>query len=557
MAERDFAVGVELGQLGNYFAESMQPDSFLRRGEFDVCIVLVPLESIIAEIIEPTARVEDVRRSIQHYLDCLDHLASWYHGLIVVCNFAVWQPSLARRFQSQQSCSPRYATVEANQILAAHVKSHRNTVISDLDYLASRAGAEAFFSARNMTTVMQPFSPTGFHAICVDWAELCRIHFRGSPKCIVVDCDNTLWGGIVGEDGIHGIRIGETYPGVCFQRFQEQLRQLKKLGFLLAINSKNNEADIRAVFEQHQSMVLKWDDFAAAKVNWQDKASNMMALAEDLNLGVESFLFIDDSVFEIEFVRRSFPSILTLAVPAELWKLPELLPSCPALDRLGLTAEDRLKTEMYARERHRKMVQEQTSSIDEYLRRLGLKMTIERFDAQLHGQRAVQLLQKTNQFNLTTRRYTEKELSELDQAGAMIYLASLKDNFGDYGRIALGIIRLDGPQPLLDSFLMSCRAIGRNAETVFLAFLLECLRTRGLGKLRAQFIPSGRNQVSAGFLASQGFQLLEETDNVRFYEKEESLSFADVTKYFEINCVEDKGGAPVSGDIRVHGGATT
>ena len=542
MAARDFAASVELGQLGNYFAESMQPDSFLRRGDFDVCIVLVPLDLIAADIAVATSRVEDVRRSMQHYLDCLDHLAAWYSGLIVVCNFAAWQPALARRFQSRQSRSPRYAIGEANRILATQVESHNNMVISDLDYLASRAGADKFFSARDMMTVVQPFSPAGFQALGEDWAELCRMHFRGSPKCIVVDCDNTLWGGVVGEDGVQGLRLGETYPGVCFQQFQRQLKQLKELGFLLAVNSKNNEADVRAVFEQHPGMVLRWDDFAAARVNWQDKASNMSALAEELNLGVDSFLFIDDNAFEIELVRGVFPGILTLTVPAEAWKLPELLPACPALDCLGITAEDRRKAEMYAQERQRIAVQEHTASLDEYLARLGLKMTIERFDAQRHSQRAVQLLQKTNQFNLTTRRYAEKELLELARGGALIYLASLKDNFGDYGRIALAIVRLDGPQPVLDNFLMSCRAIGRKAETMFLAFVIEKLKARGLGKLQAQFIPSARNQVSAGFLLDHGFQLLEKTDNVECYERELKSPLSDVVKYFEMTYMEDDGG---------------
>ena len=518
MAVRDFAAGVELGQLGNYFAEATQSDSFLRRGDFEVCLVLVPLESIAADVAAATGRTEDVRRSLQHYLDCLDHLASWYSGLIVVCNFAAWQPLLARRFQSQQSRSPRYAIAEANRILAACVESHKNSVISDLDYLAGRAGA----------------------------GELCRIHFRGPPKCIVVDCDNTLWGGVVGEDGIHGLRLGETYPGVCFQQFQRQLKELKELGFVLAVNSKNNEGDVRAVFEQHPGMVLQWGDFAATRINWQDKASNMSALAEELNLSVDSFIFIDDNAFEIELIRRTFPGILTLTVPTETWKLPQLLPACSALDRLRITTEDLAKTEMYAQQRQRKAVQDQTSSLDEYLARLGLKMTIERYDPQRHGQRAAQLLQKTNQFNLTTRRYAEKELLELDRSGALIYLASLKDNFGDYGRIALAIIRLDSPQPMLDSFLMSCRAIGRKVETMFLAFLIENLKSRGLEKLQAQYIPSPRNQVSAGFLADHGFQLLEKTEAVERYERELGSPLVDVGAYFEMTYLDED-----------HGGTTT
>jgi len=533
MAARDFAASVELGQFGNYHAEATQAESFLRRDSFDVCIVVVPLETIAADINDATARIDDVQATIVHFLDCLDRLSDWFSGLIVVCNFAPGQPLLARRLQSQQPGSPRYAYGAANHLLAAHLEGRRNVVLCDLEHLAGQIGAAEFFSARNMATVLQPFSPAGFQLLADDWAELCRMHFRGPAKCIVLDCDNTLWGGIVGEDGIHGLRLGETYPGVCFQQFQRQLKQLRQMGFLLALNSKNNEADVRAVFEQHPGMVLHWEDFAAVRVNWQDKAANMSSLAAELVLGADSFVFIDDNVFELELVRAAYPGLLTLAVPAETWKLPELLPRCAALDRPGLTREDLLKTEMYAQEQQRKQVQEQAPSLDDYLSRLGLKMTVERFDAARHASRAVQLLQKTNQFNLTTRRYVEKDLQELLAAGAWVYLAALQDRFGDYGRIALAIIRFDGPMPELDSFLMSCRAIGRKAETVLLTFLIERLQRLGFAQLRASFIPTERNQVSAGFLTDHGFKPVASSGQEHCYERDTRVPLPEAAKYFE------------------------
>ena len=276
---------------------------------------------------------------------------------------------------------------------------------------------------------------------------MCALHFRGAPKCIVVDCDGTLWGGVVGEDGIHGIRLGETYPGVCYQQFQRQLRQLKEVGFLLALNSRNDEADVRAVFEQHPGMVLKYDDFSAVRVNWNDKAANMAAIAEELNLGTESLVFIDDNAFELERVRSAHPGIACLAVPRETWKLPELLPGMAVLDRLSLTAEDRAKSAMYARERQRDALRGRVVSFDDYLRQLDLRMTIEGFTPERHLDRAVQLLQKTNQFNLTTRRHSQREVLDLHEAGAMIHVASLADRFGDYGRIALSIIVVEAGNP--------------------------------------------------------------------------------------------------------------
>ena len=188
---------------------------------------------------------------------------------------------------------------------------------------------------------------------------------------------------------------------------------------------------------------------------------------------------------------------------------------------------------MYAQERQRKQAQEHASSLDDYLARLELIMTIERFDALRHGQRAEQLLQKTNQFNLTTRRYAAKELLELDRQGAMIYLASLKDRFGDYGRIALAILRVDASVPEIDSFLMSCRAIGRKAETMFLRFLLERLADLGFGKVRASFVPTERNQVAARFLPDHGFQLLAAKGQEKCYERETGVPLLQAIDYYE------------------------
>ena len=533
MAALDFAASVELGQLGNVFAEATQADSFLGRGEFDVCIVLAPLETIAAGIGEMTTNVDDTQSAISPFLECLDRLSDWFTGLIIVCNFAPIQPLVARRLQAQKSRSPRYVYEEANRILAARVEARRNVALCDAAYLAGRPGAGEFFSARDMATVLQPFTPAGFQVIADDWAQICRLHFRGPAKCVVLDCDNTLWGGIVGEDGVHGLRLGETYPGVCYQQFQRQLKQLKQIGFLLALNSKNNESDVRAVFAEHPAMVLRWEDFAATRVNWEDKAANMTALADELNLGVDSFVFVDDNAFELERVRAVFPGLLTLAVPAETWKLTQLLPQCAALDRISLTREDISKSDMYAQERERKQVQEQASSLDDYLARLELKLTIERFDATRHGQRADQLLQKTNQFNLTSRRYAAKELLERERQGAMIYLASLKDRFGDYGRIALAIVSVDGSVPEIDSFLMSCRAIGRKAETMFLRFLLERLADLGFGKVRASFIPTERNQVAASFLPDHGFQPLAAAGQEKCYERETGVPLLDAIDYYE------------------------
>ncbi len=539
-AERDFAATIELGGLGNYQFEVASADSFLLAGGFDVCVVLVRAESVLAGLDDPTANFGDLEGAMRGFLECLDTVAERFAGLTIVCNFGPLGPSVGRRFQSQNAASSRYAIGRANQLLAARVQEHPRMLLCDLDYLAQQIGAAQFYSPRNMATALQPFSTVGFQRVCREWADLCHLHYRGAAKCIVLDCDNSLWQGIVGEDGMHGIRLGEGYPGVCFQQFQRQLKHLRDMGFLLAINSKNNEADIRAVFDQHPATVLKYDDFAAVRANWESKADNMASIAEELNLGMESFIFIDDNPFEIEQVKFACPSVACAQVPAESWKLPELLSTLVRLDRLAVTVEDRKKAAMYQQEQRRKATRAGTSRIEDYLSQLELEMTIEPFHPERHLERAVQLLQKTNQFNLTTRRHSASELLALAESGSMILLASLRDRFGDYGRIALAIVTFADGIPSLDTFLMSCRALGRRAETMFLTAILERLGKAGQSVLRAEYIPSNRNQVCAKFLSEHGFMEFagQLSPDGQCFERNLAFASSDVRAFYRVTIVE-------------------
>ena len=541
LAARDFAATVELGALGNYAGEMLADDSFVVRGRFDVCIVLLSWESLAAAAGDPQAEMGDAGHELQWFLHALDALAERFHGLIIVCNFAPPAFRLARRFQSQLPNGPRYALSRANRLLAEHVGPRANIVISDVEQLAQRLGTDNFYCSRNMMAMLQPFSVAGFQSVCDDWATLCSLHFRGSPKCIVVDCDGVLWGGIIGEDGLQGIQLGETYPGVCYQQFQRQLQQLKELGFLLALNSRNNEADIRTVFDRHPGMILKFDDFTAVRVNWNDKAANLAAIAEELNLGIESLVFVDDNPFELERAKSAHPRITCLQAPRETWNLPAMLPTTASLDRLSLTAEDTAKAAMYAQQRERKALSDRTASLDDYLRQLDLHLAIEQFSVDRHLARAVQLLQKTNQFNLTTRRYDESKIRDLQQAGATIHVASLRDRFGDYGRIGLSVVVFEPEGPVLDVFLMSCRALGRKAESVFLDFLKRRLRSLGLQQLRARFIPSGRNQMCADFLTQHGFELVggPDADGVRTYRGTLSSHTEGIAALFQVSIEEE------------------
>lgn len=504
LAEAGFAARVRLGELGAIAPEILSPDSFVYRDDIDVCIVAALAEHVLGAALDPAGAGGD--SSAAEYLAQLERLAMNFKGVVIACNLAWPVHSVAPMLQAQQTASGRYAVGRFNERLAGFTERHANLVVCDIEGLALHLGG-TLWSPRDMATAMQPFSPAGLAAVARRLAEACVLAKRAPVKCLVLDCDNTLWGGIVGEDGLAGIQLGETYPGWCFQVFQKQLDQLNRLGFLLALNSKNNEADVRAAFEQHRGMALRLDQIAALRVNWRDKVANMRELAEELNLGLESFVFIDDNDFELTLVREQLPRVRCLKVPAQPWLLPELLPRAGLIDRLRVTAEDRVKTRMYVEERRREEFRAAATDLEGYLRGLEIELTFEAFEAGRHLARAAQLTQKTNQFNLTTRRFSEAELLAAVQGGARAFLGGLRDRFGEYGRIAMALVTPSGdPQTCeLTLFLMSCRALGRGVEESFVRLVMGRMRAAGFARMTACFIPTARNGVCEDFLGRAKF----------------------------------------------------
>ena len=516
LAECSFAADLSLGRLGNIGPETWDDDTFVYAQPYDVCIVLATAEHVLPGLIRLSESAGQDAAAEAFTLQ-IEHLADRFRGLVIVCNLALPPFPLAPHLQAQNSAGGRYAVARANRRLAEACAKKPNLVVADLESLVFRMGTERFYSARDMLTAMQPFSAEAIPTLARQLAELCLLYRTTPVKCIVLDCDNTLWGGIIGEDGLSGIQLGETYPGLCYQQFQRQLDELSRLGFLLAINSRNNEADITEVFEKHPGMVLKTDQIAAAQINWQDKAANMREIARDLNIALDSLVFIDDSEFEINLIRDQLPEVRCLMVPQPPWALPGLLPSSGIIDRLSVTAEDRTKAGMYAQERRRRRYRQKAGSLEDYLRGLGIQMRFEPFDPARHLARAAQLTQKTNQFNLTTRRYTEADLREMSERGAAVFLASLSDRFGDYGRIALAIVKpAAAPRTCdLDVFLLSCRVIGRRVEDSFLGLVMAGMRQAGFERFAAELIPTARNAVCEDFLTRNGFVEISRTTDGR------------------------------------------
>jgi len=343
-----------------------------------------------------------------------------------------------------------------------------------------------------------------------------------SKKALIFDCDNTLWKGILGEDGYDNIEMSsKTKNGAIFAEVQNIALALNKHGVLIGLCSKNNPQDIDNVIKTHPDMQLKEENITINKSNWSDKVTNLKSIAKGLNIGLDSLVFIDDSSFEVNLIRDQLPQVTVLQVPEKLYEYPKLL-----RDNLGLfynlssTSEDSKKVEMYKQQVERDSAKSEFETLDDYLASLELTMTIFE-DEESIIPRMAQMTQKTNQFNLTTKRYTEADINKyIDSNSSKVYAISISDKFGDSGVTGLCIVKMDSESSSaeIDTFLMSCRIIGRNIEYAFMDYLIENLKENGIEKVQATYIKTLKNEQVKEFYSSCSFSEINSTNDIKEYE---------------------------------------
>ncbi len=333
-----------------------------------------------------------------------------------------------------------------------------------------------------------------------------------SYKCLVLDLDNTLWGGVIGDDGLDGIVLGQgSAMGEGFTAVQDYARELARRGVILAVSSKNDEANAWEPFDKHPDMTLRRTDIASFRANWQDKASNIRAIAADLNIGLDSLVFLDDNPFERNLVREELPMVAVPEVPDDDPALvPAVLADAGYFESLGITAEDLERTTQYQENRAREELRASVTDMDGYLRALEMRMVWNRFDS-VGQSRVVQLINKTNQFNLTTRRHNDADVAAIMADPRAIGLQiRLLDRFGDNGIIAIIIGRLTEPGTVtIDTWLMSCRVLGRGVERTTLDLVAAQAHALGATRLVGEYVPTKKNGMVREHYTKLGFTPLD------------------------------------------------
>ena len=378
--------------------------------------------------------------------------------------------------------------------------------VLDYDALVARHGSEHWHDERKWLTARLPIAAGYLLPMAREWMRFIVPLSGRIAKVLVVDLDNTLWGGVIGEDGMGGIKVGAEYPGAAYQALQRALLDLSRKGILLAVCSKNNLDDAMEALEKHPGMLVRAKHFAALRINWTDKAQNLREIAQELNVGIDALAFLDDNPFEREQVRAALPEVTVIDLPRSPMEYASAVRSCAAFERLTLSSEDQQRTEMYAAQKRLAEAEQSFQSKEDFFRFLEQEAELEPV-SELTLARVAQLTQKTNQFNLTTRRYTEPQIAAMaKQPGWHISSIRVRDRFGDHGLVGVAIAHDEGEQCEVDTFLLSCRVIGRTVETALLAHLAESAARRGRKRLVGWFLPTKKNAPARDFYQQHGFE---------------------------------------------------
>ncbi|MFG2822934.1 HAD-IIIC family phosphatase [Kitasatospora sp. NPDC048365] len=378
-----------------------------------------------------------------------------------------------------------------------------SVLVLDLDGVAAHGRGGAVRAGDRMRHAAgQAYAPEFLAAYAEELGRVVRAGLGRAAKCLVLDLDHTLWGGVVGDDGVAGLRLGGAYPGSAHRELQELAADLKQQGVMLAVCSKNEETIAREAVDTHPEMALRTGDFVAFSANWQPKPGNVAAMAERLNIGADAMVFVDDNPVERGLMRELLPQVATVGLPADPAGYAAVLAARGDFNVLSLTEEDRTRTELYRARAARAELADTAGSLEDYLAGLESELTVQPLDG-LNSARIVQLFGKTNQFNLTGRRFTADEVAG---GGLDFFAARLTDRFGDNGLIAaLALGRDADGARTVENFVLSCRVFSRRVETALLSLVLRAAAAEGAGEVRARYVETAKNRQFAGFYPDHGF----------------------------------------------------
>jgi len=513
---------VQVGAFNAYSKELLDSGSDLYAFNPEVVILATQTRDVLPEVWNNDFSAEDSEAQAVRTGADIEHLIgalrSRSNAHLILNTLEMPAYPNAGILDSQRNSGQCEAIRTVNRHIRDAAAKHLGVYVLDYDALIARFGRVNWGDESKWLTMRMPLGADSFVHLASEYIRFLLPLCGRVCKALVIDLDNTIWGGIVGEDGLDGIKLGAEYPGNAYLEVQRAILDLHRRGIILAICSKNNPDDALEVFKRHDAMLLRLDHFAATRINWKSKAENIRELAIDLNIGIDALAFLDDNPLEREEVRMLIPEVHVIDLPAGPAHFAAALRSTPVFERLALSQEDRDRGTYYLAEQQRAQLQSSGVALDDYYRSLGMEVEISAVTSRTIA-RVAQLTQKTNQFNLTTRRYSEQEIeSKAADAAWRVDALTATDRFGDYGLVGVAITNRIGDVCEIDSFLLSCRVIGRSVETALLSHVAREAASSGMRTLRGWYLPTRKNAPSKDFYPKHGFKMINESDGKMLFE---------------------------------------
>jgi FkbH-like protein len=535
---------IYISPYSTYAQAMLDPQSELHTFEPSIVLLAVQTRDIASELwsryahLAPDEGEAVVERVLSSFGTWIASFRSHSPAAIVVHSLEHPERPACGVLDLQSARSQYEALARLNLELRSLCRGNQGVYLLDYGGLVARRGWEAWHDEAMWWVARFPIAADCVSVLVDEWLRFIHPLTGRVCKALVCDLDDTLWGGTIGEDGLHGIQVGPEPPGVAYLELQRAILDIQRRGVLLAVCSRNNHEEALAALAEHPHMLLRPEHFAALRINWRDKAENLREIARELNLSVEALALLDDNPIERDLVRTQLPEVTVVDLPDAASGYASALRACPEFERLTLVAEDAERGRMYADERRRAELRQQVSSLEEFYHSLQMRATLSRADPPSTA-RVAQLTQRTNQFNLTTKRYSEQEVARLAEDPAWgVYCLRLEDRYGDSGIVGVALTREVGQAWEIDTLLLSCRVIGRTVESAFLAGLARLARDRGAMLLRGWFIPSYRNSPASDFFANHGFAQVAPEEQHSCWQLDLSVSAPEPPPWIAL-CLDD------------------
>lgn len=503
-----------------------------------VILIIDPISFLGDYLLNPyqlthSERKKFIKSKFNELKELISKLKSSVKTKIVIHNFDIPKYSPYGILENKQQFGFHDSIRYLNNNLQSISMNDPNLFVLDYDAFCSKNGTKNTLDYKMYYLADMRLPANYLIELCDEYLGYLRPLVSMVKKCIVLDLDNTLWGGILGEVGFSGIQLGPTPEGRSYWEFQKYLLSLHQRGIILAINSRNNLAEVLQVLRTHPHMILKEEHFSAIEANWQNKVTNMKSIAKHLNIGLDSFVFLDDDPYNRDLIRKSLKEITVVDLPEDRSLYLDTLANLNDFNTLQITEEDKSRGKMYKLEKKRQELDRNVSNIDEFVKSLQVTIEIEPAN-EFSIPRISQLSQKTNQFNMTTRRYLEEDIIRFNSSKEYLVLsAKVIDKFGDYGLTGVLIIQKKDQAWLIDTFLLSCRVLGRKVEESILSHLIKEAKKQKIPKVIGQFIKTDRNTPAENFYKNNYFTFVNKISDVETWEFDCALEYG-YPKYVKI-----------------------